>query len=262
MERYQRSKGKQRLLGNHQKCWIWGRNPVLETLRAGRWPILELWLDVALADDPAREALACAGQLKIPVNRGSTEDLIRLCHSAEHQGYLAKMGEFPYAGEEELFRSGGMSASAFYLLLDGLQDPHNLGAILRSAEVFGATAVVLAGQGQVGVTRQVARSSAGAVNRVNLIQSSDLPALAGRLKLAGVTVVGASEKAEATLDHFDWRRPVALVVGNEGRGHSPEMFAQIEAWVRIPQEGQIGSLNAAVAAAIFCYEIRRQRRMG
>jgi len=262
MERYQRAKGKQRLLGNHQKCWIWGRNPVLETLRAGRWPILELWLDTALADDPAREALACAGELKIPVNRGSSEDLIRLCHSAEHQGFLAKMGEFPYAEEEELFGSGGMPATAFYLLLDGVQDPQNLGAILRSAEVFGATAVVLAGQGQVGVTRQVARSSAGAVNRVTLVQSSDLPALAGRLKQAGVTVVGASEKAEAIIDHFDWRRPVALVVGNEGHGHSPEMAAQIEAWVRIPQEGQIGSLNAAVAAAIFCYEIQRQRRMG
>jgi 23S rRNA (guanosine2251-2'-O)-methyltransferase len=262
MERYQRAKGKPRLLGNHQKCWIWGRNPVLETLRAGRWPILELWLEAALADDPAREALACAEQLKIPIHRGSIDDLVRLCHSAEHQGYLAKMGEFPYVGEEELLGGEGPPATAFYLLLDGVQDPHNLGAILRSAEVFGATAVVLAGQGQVGVTRQVARSSAGAVNRVTLVQSSDLPALARRLKQAGVTVVGASEKAETTLDHFDWRRPVALVVGNEGHGHSPEMTAQIESWVRIPQEGQIGSLNAAVAAAIFCYEIRRQRRMG
>ncbi len=261
MERYQRAKGRPPLLGNHQKCWLWGRNPVLETLRAGRWPILELWLDAALADDPAREALACAEQLKIPVNRGSTEDLIRLCHSAEHQGYLAKMGEFPYAGEGQLFREGGTGASAFYLLLDGIQDPYNLGAILRSAEVFGATAVVLAGEEQVGVTRQVARSSAGAVNRVTLVQSIDLPALAGRLRQAGVAVVGASEKAEATIDRFDGRRPVALVVGNEGHGHSPAMTAQIETWVRIPQEGRIGSLNAAVAAAIFCYEIRRQRRM-
>ena len=262
MERYRRAKGKQRLLGNHQKCWIWGRNPVLETLRAGRWPILELWLAADLTDEPVPEALACAERLKIPVTRGSSEDLIRLCHSAEHQGFLAKMGEFPYATEDLLFEAGGPGATSFYLLLDGVQDPHNLGAILRSAEVFGATAVVLAGSGQVGVTRQVARSSAGAVNRVTLVQTDDLPALAGRLRGAGVTVVGASEKADETIDQFDWRRPVALVVGNEGHGHSAEMTGQIEAWVRIPQDGQIGSLNAAVAAAIGCYEIRRQRRRG
>lgn len=260
MERYQRGKGKQRVLGNHQKCWIWGRNLVLETLRAGRWPILELWLAADLVDDPAREAQACAGTLKIPVNRGSAEDLIRLCHSTEHQGYLAKMGEFPYAGEEELMGMVERAAPVFFLLLDGIQDPHNLGAILRSAEVFGVTAVVLAGTGQVGVTRQVARSSAGAVNRVTLVQASDLPALAGRLRQVGVTVVGASEKAAAALEHFNGQGPVALVMGNEGHGHSPEMAAQIESWVQIPQEGRIGSLNAAVAAAILCYEIRRQRR--
>jgi 23S rRNA (guanosine2251-2'-O)-methyltransferase len=262
MERYQRAQGKPRLLGNHQKCWIWGRHPVLETLRAGRWPVFELWLDAALVDESVREALACAELLKIPVNRCSTDEILRLCHSAEHQGYLAKMGEFPYAEEDQLFGEGRTEAPGFYLLLDGIQDPHNLGAILRSAEVFGATAVVLAGQGQVGVTRQVARSSAGAVNRVTLVQSSDLPSLAGRLKHAGVRVVGASEKATEAIDQFDWRGPVALVVGNEGHGHSPEMTEQIETWVRIPQDGQIGSLNAAVAAAICCYEIRRQRRMG
>ena len=262
MERYRRAKGQQRLLGNHQKCWVWGRHPVLETLRAGRWPILELWLESDLADDPAQEALLCAARLKIPVNRGSSQDLVRLCHSAEHQGFLAKMGEFPYADEATLFAGELANTNSFFILLDGLQDPHNLGAILRSAEVFGATAVVLAGQGQVGVTRQVVRSSAGAVNRVTLVQTADLPALAGRLRRAGVTVVGASEKAEEAIDHFDGRRPVALVIGNEGQGHRPEMAGQIETWVRIPQEGRIGSLNAAVAAAICCYEIRRQHRAG
>lgn len=260
MERYRRAKGKTRLLGNHQKCWIWGRNPVLETLRAGRWPILELWLDAALADPPASEALACATRLNIPVRRGSADELERLCHSHEHQGLLAKMGEFPYAPEEALFLPASPETPVFYLLLDGLQDPHNLGAILRSAEVFGATAVILAGEGQVGVTRQVVRSSAGAVNRVTLVQSADLPGLAGRLRHAGVRLVGASEKAETLIDQYDWRGSIALVVGNEGHGHSPAMAAQIEDWVRIPQDGQIGSLNVAAATAIFSYEIRRQRR--
>ncbi len=261
MERYRRAKSGPRLLGNHQKCWIWGRHPVLETLRVGQWPMLELWLEEAAGDEADhREAVACATRLRIPVRRGAAGDLTRLCHSTEHQGFLARMGEFPYATEADLMARLKEDGPAFLLLLDGIQDPHNLGAMVRSAEVFGVTAVVLAEQGQVGVTRQVVRSSAGAVNRVPLVRSGDLADLADRLRQAGVRVVGASEKAEKTLDQFDGRGPVALVMGNEGHGHRPDLAARMDEWVRIPQAGQIGSLNAAVAAAIFCYEIGRQRR--
>ena len=255
VERYKRGKGKKSLLGSHQKCWIWGRNLVCETLAAGRWPIRDLFLSAALAEDVRRTAAARAAELNVPVNVREPGELERLSHTAEHQGYLARMEEFPYRSWAEI----PVSAMPFYAMADGIQDPFNLGAILRSAEVFGADAAILPLAGGVGVTSMVARSSAGAVNRLPLIRVESLGAAAAALASRGVTVVGASEKAKRELSACDLKRPVCIVVGNEGVGLSAAMLAHCAETVRIPQQGHVGSLNAAVAAGIFFYEVRRQR---
>ena len=259
MERYRRGKGKQRLLGSHAKCWVWGRNAVLETLAAGRWPILELYLadtvDAAQVER-AREALRPRGL--IPVVEPAAE-LTRRCHSAEHQGFLAKMAEFPYRLEAEVLAGPDASRPPCYAILDGVQDPYNFGAILRSAEVFGVHGIFLGERGQVGVTSMVARSSAGAVNRVSICRVARLDELAGRLRAKGITVIGSSAQAEVTIEQCDLRRPVALAIGNEGRGMSADLAPGCDLLVKIPQQGVIGSLNAAVAASILFYEVQRQR---
>jgi 23S rRNA (guanosine2251-2'-O)-methyltransferase len=228
-----------------------------ETLRAGRWPILELHLADDLPAGQLQTARELAVERGVKVQVGSREALQRLCHTSEHQGYLAKMPPFPFADAEAVLAA--RPAQPLYLVLDAIQDPYNFGAMLRSAEVFAVDAVFIGTERQVEVTSLVARSSAGAVNRVPIAQVSDLVKFAGRLAALEIPLVSASEKAERTIDAHDFRSSTAIVIGNEGTGITPALAAQCRQFVRIPQYGAIGSLNAAAAAAIVFYEARRQR---
>ncbi|MEI7880240.1 MAG: 23S rRNA (guanosine(2251)-2'-O)-methyltransferase RlmB [bacterium] len=258
MERHNRGKGKKRLLGSHQKCWIWGRNPVVETLAAGRWEILDLYLSRLLKPEQLEQAQALAVRQRLTVVMAEPDELTKLCHSSEHQGYLARMTDFPYADEAAVMAA--LPASPFCVILDGIQDPYNFGAIIRSAEIFGANAVFIADSGQVGVTSMVVRSSAGAVNRLPIVRVAELAVLIDRLKAKGIRVVAASEKAACNIVDYNFTQGVAIVIGNEGVGPGGELLQRCNEVVKIPQAGHIGSLNAAVAAGIFFYEIRRQRQ--
>lgn len=246
-------------LGQHQSSWIWGRHLVWETLNAAVWPILELWLADDLPETEIQDLRHLATSSGIPVKRASRKSLVSKCRGEDHQGFAAQVSEFPYRSLETVWDSE--DRWPFYVILDRIQDPFNFGTMLRSAEVFGAQAVLIGSREQTGVNSQVARSSVGAVNRLPIVRVDDLPATAHQLQTRNVVTLGASEKAERTLWEFDLRRPVAIVIGNEGRGMSPELAACCDATVRIPQQGAINSLNAAAALAIFCYEIRRQHAM-
>lgn len=244
-------------MGSHQRCWIWGRMSVVETLRAARWPILELHLNRNLPPDELRAATRLAEGLNLSVSIESADALSRLCRSDEHQGYLAKMPPFPYDEPEDLLRR--RPERAFYLLLDAVQDPFNFGAILRSADALGVDAVFVAAANQVDVTSLVVRASAGAVNYVPLAKVDDLAAWIGSLKEAGLAVVGTSPHAKRDVSRHDFRKPVAVVLGNEAVGIRPEILALCGERVSIRQRGHVGSLNAAVSAGILCYEVCRQR---
>ncbi len=253
-----RSSGsRKKQLGNHQKSWLWGRHAVLETLRAVRWPILELFISEELGEQERDELGTLCRDANLEFDVSTSRRLEELCHAGDHQGYLARMSEFPY----ETVASGleVVPENAFYVILDHLQDPHNMGAIIRSAEIFGVDAVIFPARGQVGVTCSVARSSAGAVNRVPLIQADDLSEVFSVLKDAGVLCLGASEKSDCSVIDQDLQPSIAIVMGNEGKGLSAETLAACSRCVSIPQTGEIGSLNAAAAAAVMFYEVRRQR---
>lgn len=250
---------KQPLLGNHQRCWIWGRHLVLETLRAKKWAIYELRLSEELAEDEKFAARGLARDLEVPCFVDSNDSLAKRCGSREHQGYLAKMPPYPYDERSEL--ESRWPASPLLLLLDGIQDPYNFGAILRSAEIFQADAVAIGERNQTGVTSQVARSSAGAVNYLTIIRENDLPGMLESWKSRGVKVFGASEKAHQPLEESDLTGPSAFVIGNEGTGISQEVLAECDELVAIPMSGRVGSLNAAVSAGILLYEVARQRRL-
>ena len=213
-----------------------------------------------LAAEDVEAARQLAERRGIPVKVQAAARLEQLCHAPEHQGYLAKMGPFPYADAETLLADP--PAAPLYAVLDGIQDPQNFGAVVRSAEVFGFDAMFIAERGQVGVTTAVARASAGAVSRVPIARVADLPALAARLKSAGVALVAASEKTERIITSHDFRGPTAIVLGSETHGIRPALVERCDALVRIPQHGRIGSLNAAAAAAVVFYEARRQRAQG
>jgi len=252
-----RKKPETRLLGNHQRSWLWGRNLVRETAAAGEWPILELWL----ADDLPRElAEVLAGQVTArwgcPVQRAGREVLERLCHDSAHQGFLARMGPFPYRSLDQLL--AGSDDRRALLVLDGIQDSFNLGAILRSAQALGIGGLLLGIRGQSPITSQAARSSAGAVNRLPIAQVESLPAALGLLRSRGLRVVGTDPHAGIGLHQCDLKGPVAVVVGNEAHGISPEVWDCCDERVRIPLCGEVESLNAAAAATILCYERWRQ----
>jgi 23S rRNA (guanosine2251-2'-O)-methyltransferase len=263
VERSKRGKGKHRrgknLLGSHARCWIWGRNLVGETVRAGRWPIVELYLSDDLAADQLEEVGGTATGRGVNVHVEKPQILEQLCHTGEHQGFLAKMGPFPYAPINEILSTA--VEKPVYLVLDSIQDPYNFGAMLRSAGAFALDAVIIGKHRQVPVTSMVARSSAGVVNQVPIVQVADLAGLTQSLRQRAIRVMGASEKAEASLVDCDFREATAIVIGNEGTGISPELLACCDSLARIPIAGTVGSLNAAAAAAVFFYEVRRQRAL-
>ncbi|MBL8675029.1 MAG: RNA methyltransferase [Rhodospirillales bacterium] len=245
-------------LGNHQRSWLWGRNLVLETLRAGRWPVIEAWIADDVAPAPSTDYRRLAAGLDLRVDTAARARLTKLCGADDHQGFAIRVGPYPYATPADLRYAA--RTPGLWLALDGVMDSFNLGAALRSAEVFGVDGVVLGAAGQTGVNSQAARSSAGAVNRLRIARVDDLAAALAALRADGVAVVGTSLDTDFTLDAAPLDGPLALVVGNEARGLSPETAAVCDRIVRIPQDGASNSLNVAAATAVCLYEIRRRRR--
>jgi 23S rRNA (guanosine2251-2'-O)-methyltransferase len=265
VERYRRQKGKSKLLGNHQKCWLWGRHAVLETLRSGRWPVLELHVSDQLPTEDLDFVADWAAQQNHNMGHDGTEffqsppeRLTQLCHSQEHQGFVAKMGTFPFDRVDDLVAA--TNSRSLFALLDGLQDPHNFGAVIRSAHVLGVDALFVPSHGQAEISVQVARSSAGAVNHLPIAQADDLLTLATQLHARGVRLIGASQNATRPLFDCDLTGPTAIVIGNEGTGIQPSLLAACDDLVTIPQFGVVESLNAAVSAGILFYEAQRQRQ--
>lgn len=248
---------RRKLLGNHQKCWIWGRHVVHETLSAGRWPPLELILATDLDNNERLRSARLAGRHGIPVRTETADRLTQLSGARDHQGLLARMPPYPYISVDKAVAAS--RERPFFLILDRIQDPFNFGAICRVACVYGADAVFIGSKSQVEVTGHVARSSAGAVNRLQICRADDLLDLARSLREHGIRLTATSPSADAPLQDADFRGPTGLIVGNEGAGVRPELMQMCDRTVRIPQATAFDSLNAAVSTGIVCYEIFRQR---
>lgn len=249
----------QPLLGSHQRCWLWGRHVVLETLKARKWPIYELHFARELPEEEYQLASQLAEERGVVYKIAPSDELAKLCKSQEHQGYLAKMPPYPYDDLNSFEKR--WPKNPLLLVLDGIQDPYNFGAILRSADVLGVDAVLIGAQNQVRVTSQVARSSAGAVNHLPILRVSDLPDVLKLWKERGIKVYGASEKSTMPLYQMDFTRPTALIIGNEGAGIRAGLLAMCDQRITIPQFGHVESLNAAVSAGILLYEVSRQRNL-
>lgn len=242
---------------NRPGDWIWGHRVVLETLRGGRWPIRDLWMSERIATDVADEVRRLAEGLGVEVRPADAEAIRARCHNDQHQGVLARVGEFPFWSLESLVEEA--DDPPLWLLLDAVQDPHNLGAILRSAEILGVDGVVVSGD-HAPISGHVARSSAGAANHVRLARSENLVALIMQLRREDVTVLAATSEGSPAARGCDLAGPLALVVGNEGHGVAEDLLGVCDGRIGIEQSGRIESLNVAVAAAVLLYEVDRQRR--
>ena len=254
-----------RFLAGHQRSWLWGRHPVTEVIEAGRWPIMELYLADTLPAEAIQHASTLAEARGAEVEVTTPERLRELGHVDEHQGYLARMGPFPYASVDEVMRGGEEGerddgTPALWLVLDAIQDTFNFGAIVRSAEAMGARGLFVGTTSQAGVNSLVARASAGAVNRIPIAEAEDLAELVELLRARlGCAGSRSRRKGGDVCSLCDFRRPTALVLGNEGRGVRPEIASRCDGRVCIPMSGSIASLNVAAAAAVLLYEAWRQK---
>lgn len=246
-----------RLMGNHQRAWLRGRHAVIETLRGGRWVPHELVVSDQFAAADARLVEDLAETLHVDLVVESHDRLTELCHARDHQGIIARMPEYPYESAQDVI--GQASSVPLFVILECVQDPFNLGSILRSAGVFGVDGVFIGSHGQVDVNCQVARSSVGAVNRLAISRVDSLSMLLQQLKDAGVRILATSPHGESRIDEVDCISSLAVVIGNEGAGVSEELLQCCDQLVTIPQATDFESLNAAVSAGIVLYEVHRQR---
>ena len=262
------------LAGNHQRSWLWGRHAVLETLKAGRWPIVELFVDANQPEPELAEVERLAEPLDIAVELTDSDRLTELSQTYEHQGFLARMGEFPCEDSESLtltartatqhaapnsVASSSAALTPLFVVCDRIQDAHNFGAILRSCDAMKLDGIVIGERYQSAITPHVARSSAGAVNHQRIFRVPLLTEAVTMLKQAAFQIIAASEKSATTLWEVDLARPTIVLIGSETSGIASELLALCDTHVAIPMLGEVNSLNAAVAAGIVLYECRRQQ---
>jgi 23S rRNA (guanosine2251-2'-O)-methyltransferase len=236
---------------------ICGINPVLEALSSRERHFDRLLVVKGLRNRRVSEAIARASQIGIPLRFEPRETLDRMAGGVPHQGLIAVVSAKPMLSLEQLVDQA--RPPALLVVLDGVEDPRNLGAIVRTAEAAGADGVVLPERHSAGLSETVARASAGALEHVKVAQIGNVAQALERLKQRGVWVVGFDASGTERWDKVDFGRPVALVLGGEGRGIRRLVRERCDHLVSLPLFGHVGSLNVSVAAGVALYEVIRQR---
>jgi 23S rRNA (guanosine2251-2'-O)-methyltransferase len=237
---------------------ICGINPVLEALQAGNRHFDRLLITKGLRSRRLSEAIQRATRLGVPLRFEMRETLDRMAGGVAHQGIIAVVSEKPVLSLDELVATA--REPALFVVLDGVEDPRNLGAILRSVEAAGADGVLLPERHSAGLSETVARASAGAIEHVRVARVHNLVQALEALKQRGVWIVGFDASGTERWDAVDMTRPVALVLGGEGRGIRRLVREHCDHLASIPHFGHISSLNVSVAAGVALYEAVRQRR--
>ena len=237
---------------------IEGRNAVLEAFRAGK-TIDKLFVLDGCQDGPVKSILREAKKTDTIINFVDKERLDRLANSGHHQGVVAQAAAYEYAEVEDILNAAKeMGEAPFIFILDEIEDPHNLGAIIRTANLCGAHGVIIPKRRAVGLTATVAKTSAGAVNYTPVAKVTNIAKTIEELKKEGMWFVCADMDGQTMYD-LNLTGPIGLVIGNEGAGVSRLVKEKCDFTASIPMKGDIDSLNASVAAGVLAYEIVRQR---
>ena len=244
--------------GKEENNRVEGRNPVLEALRSGRG-VDKIYVQAGLQDGPIQTILREARKRDAIITFVAKERLNQMSETGNHQGVIAAVASYRYAEVEEILeRAREKGEAPFLILLDEIEDPHNLGAIIRTANLAGAHGVIVTKRRASGLTATVARASAGAVNYTPVAKVTNLANTMEALKKEGIWFVCADMSGTRMYD-LDLRGPIGLVIGNEGSGVGRRIREKCDLIASIPMKGDIDSLNASVAAGVLAYEIVRQR---
>lgn len=242
----------------YQEFTIEGRNAVLEAYRAGK-PIDKLFILDSCQDGPIMTIKREAKKHDTMIRFVTKERLDQLSETGRHQGVIAYAAAYEYAEVEDILKLAGERGEApFLFLLDNIEDPHNLGAIIRTANLAGAHGVIIPKNRAVGLTATVAKTSAGALNYTPVAKVTNLAKTIEELKRQGIWFVCADMDG-TSMYQLDLKGPIGLVIGNEGEGVGRLVKEKCDFVASIPMKGDIDSLNASVAAGILAYEIVRQR---
>lgn len=242
----------------YQEMTIEGRNAVSEALRAGK-PIDRLFIQDHCQDGPVLTIKRLARAKDIPVKYVEKERLDQLSETGRHQGVIAYAAAYEYAQVEDMLAAAQEKGEPpFLILLDEIEDPHNLGAIIRTANLAGAHGVIIPKDRAAGLTATVARTSAGALNYTPVARVTNLAKTMKELKKQGMWFVCADMDGTSMYD-LDLKGSIGLVIGNEGEGVGRLVKETCDFTASIPMKGDIDSLNASVAAGVLAYEIVRQR---
>ena len=242
--------------GMQREDIVIGRNGVIELLKSGR-AVESILITSGEQGGSIVRIVAMAKEQGIPIKETSPVKLDHMCGKQNHQGVIAVTGAAKYAELEDIYARAG-DDPLFVVIADDITDPHNLGAIIRTAETAGAHGIIIPKRGGVGLTVTVAKTSAGAAEHLPVVRVSNLAATVEELKKKGVWVYGTDMEGTCWCE-IDYSGPVALVIGSEGKGMSRLLTEKCDFIASLPMYGEINSLNASVAAGIVLYEIARQR---
>lgn len=240
---------------------VYGRNPVLALLKRGGRRADEIAV-LAGAAGPLTAVVALARKAGVKVSYRTRDQLTAIAGSPQHQGVVARVASAEYVELDELLGiPAERSEPAFFLALDQVQDPRNLGALLRTADSFGVHGVVIPKHHQVGLTGAASRAAMGALESVKVAKETNLVNAIETLKKSGIWIYGGTSDGGVPPWNADLTGPLCLVLGGEGEGLRPLVARACDVLLTIPMAGVVGSLNVSAAGAVLCYEVSRQRAL-
>ncbi|EDT73697.1 23S rRNA (guanosine(2251)-2'-O)-methyltransferase RlmB [Clostridium butyricum] len=236
-----------------------GRNAVMEALKGDR-TIEAIYVSNNKLEGSINAIMGMAKDQKILIKEVDKRKLDSMCDGETHQGVIAKVTPFKYSEVSDIFELAEQKGEApFIVILDEVEDPHNLGSIARTAELFGVHGIIIPKRRSASVTATVYKSSVGAIEHVKVAKVNNINSTIEELKEKGVWIYGADIRAEEYSHEVDYSGPCALVIGNEGRGMSKLTVQKCDKLIKIPMVGKINSLNASVAGGIMMYEVLKGR---
>jgi 23S rRNA (guanosine2251-2'-O)-methyltransferase len=238
---------------------ILGRNPVREILRARSRRIKKIVIAEGTKGEPIEDIVRLAEERSLKMEYTLRDNLTRVADSPHHQGVMAIVSPYSYRELEEILTAISRGKEIFLLILDQIEDPQNLGSLLRTAETVGVQGVIIPERRAVGITAAVVKASAGSSEHIPVVRVVNLARTIDNLKERGIWIVGLDATASQEIYQLDLHIPLALVIGNEGRGIQFLIKKKCDFLTRLPMKGKVSSLNAAVAGAVAMYEVLRQR---